>query len=319
MDSARSGRRAAAPPLVSVVVVAWNSDHELANCLASVRESSVPIQLIVVDNASRDQSAQIASDRSDLVLRNDENVGFARGVNLALPHCVGLYVLLLNPDVVVGPGAIEQMVDVIAHDTTVGLVGPNLVRPDGSADPSAARRDATLRGLAITSTGLAHMIPNLDPTAISRRGHDSDVDCISGACALLRTDLLARLGGLDETSFMYLEDQELCRSVRREGLRVRFVADARATHAVGGSTRRTSAENQVAAHLHRLDADLLAAARGREWARRVGVGLLAIQAVIAIAHGFFTKDSLRQAKWRAALRWLAMQVPHRHAPRTVPH
>jgi N-acetylglucosaminyl-diphospho-decaprenol L-rhamnosyltransferase len=307
---------------VSVVIVTWNCEATLGACLAAVRHSdAVPGQIICVDNGSSDGSADIARAGGALVIELGRNAGFPHAVNQALPHCDQPTVLLLNPDVVVEPSTIRRALGELEGDQNIGLVGANLRQPDGQADLAAARRFRTLGLLAIESIGLSRISRYFDPQYLSEheRTTSRDVPCINGAFAMTWTALLRSFGGLDETVFLYLEDQQLCRDVAASGRRVRFAADAVATHQVSAATLAARPDQQVAAYLHRIDAstELINRLQG-PWHRRAAICLWMLRVVAGWLSASLTGDKLLQARYATAARWLSHQLSRRRRPPSVP-
>lgn len=304
-----------------MILVLWNCEQELPQCLRSLAEGTdVPVEVICVDNASEDRSVEVARAQGALVVEMGTNVGFPAAVNAGLRHATMPYVLLLNPDVELRPGVLARCLEELAADPTIGMVGCNLRRVDGSPDLGAARRFRSLPGIALESLGLTRLTMRLDVQYVPDRdrARSHDVDCINGAFMFLRTDLLRRFGGMDETAFMYLEDQELCRRVWEEGLRVRFVADAVAVHVGGASTLRASAERRTVAYLHRTDADVeMIARRSGPRARLVAIALFALRSFLGLLGGAVTGDRERRAQYRATLAWLSKQLPSRTPPPPV--
>lgn len=306
---------------VSVILVLWNCEQELPQCLRSLGEGTdVPVEVICVDNASEDRSVEVARAHGARVVEMGANVGFPAAVNAGLRHATAPYVLLLNPDVELGRGVLARCLEELVTDPTVGMVGCNLRRVDGSPDLGAARHFRSLPGIALESLGLTRLTMRLDVQYVPDRdrARSHDVDCINGAFMLLRTDLLQQFGGLDETAFMYLEDQELCRRVWKEGLRVRFVADAVAVHVGGASTQRASPERRTLAYLHRTDADVeMIARRSGPGARLVAIVLFALRSLLGVLAGTVTGNHERQVQYRTTLAWLSRQVPSRTPPPPV--
>lgn len=305
---------------LSSIVVTWNSSRTLERCVRSCRAVADPMEIVVVDNASSDDSAQIAEACGAVAIRNDENRGFAAGVNIGLARCTAPLLLLLNPDVVLEPGAVERCVHLLDR-TGAGIVGANLRTPDGRPDRAAARRFKSVCTVLIEALGLPTISPMLDwqhfPTW--DRSDSREVPCVNGAFMLMRTDLLRELGGLDESVFMYLEDLDLCWRVRERGLSVWFCADAIATHVGGTSTAAGNIDQQSIAHLHRLDGTIEFVVRtGRPGTRIVVVALLVVQSLIAGVLGTFSRDRVRAARHWRALPWLARQFVRRQAPPRVP-
>jgi hypothetical protein len=303
--------------------VTWNAEPTLAGCLAAIAASrpGSPDQVICVDNHSVDESVAVARSLGVQVLELASNVGFPKAVNAAIPHCRSEYVLLLNPDVVVEPDTIERSIEALRANDGIGLIGANLRQPDGRADLAAARRFRTLGLLFVETFGLTRLSRRLDRQYLPEwdRTTSRDVPCINGAFALLRTELLRQLGGLDETAFLYLEDQELCRRVWAHGLRVRFVAEARAVHAVSAATRAARPDQQAVAYLHRIDAsvEIIRRVQGEAQAR-VALALWAIRVLLGLAGSILRRELVLAQRYRTALQWLAQQVRRRQPPPPVP-
>jgi GT2 family glycosyltransferase len=304
---------ASAPAAVDVIIVAWNSAPDLRTCLAALPPDA---RAIVVDNGSGDDSARVARDHGATVVELGRNVGFAAGVNAGLEHVTAPFTLLLNPDVVVEADTIEICRRALAADEGIGVVGPNTVQPDGTPEPPAARRDRHASHIVLESLGLTHVHKWFDRQTIRDRSHDRDVDAVNGAFMLIRSDLLRALDGLDTTVFMYLEDADLCRRVRDRGKRVRFVAEARAVHAYGTSTRRGSAAAQARAYLHRLDADIEFMRRYRPRpSAGIAVAAFTVRSLLGLVASLRLRD--RRLRYRTALAWTWQQRRGRHAPPVV--
>ncbi len=306
-----------------MIIVLWNSALELPDCLRSIADesASVPTQVICVDNGSEDESAAIAREHGAEVIEMGANRGFPAAVNAGLARARCPFVVLLNPDVELHAGTLTRCLEELTSDPGLGMVGCNLRRVDGTPDWAAARRFRSLGSVALETFGLTRLSKRLDFQYFPswRRDTSRDVDCINGAFMLLSTDLLRAVGGLDETAFMYLEDQELCRQVWSRGLRVRFVADALATHVGGAATERASDHRRTLAYLHRTDADVeLIARRHGPAARLVALALFGIRAGLGVGVGVVKGDAALRSKYLTALGWLGRQVRRRTPPPPIP-
>ncbi|MEY2458606.1 MAG: hypothetical protein QOG30_436 [Acidimicrobiaceae bacterium] len=298
---------------VDVVIVTWNSAPDLRACIESL---PAECRVIVVDNGSDDDSAELAASLHAHVIALDHNTGFAAAVNVGLGHVTSDIVLLLNPDVVVGSGAIERCIAVLSGDPSIGLVGPNTVQQNGRPEPPAARRDRRPMHIVLESLGLTHLHPWFDRQTIRERSHDGDVDAVNGAFMLMRTDVLRSLGGLDDSVFMYLEDADLCRRVRDGGYRVRFVSTAHVVHSFGTSTRRGNPDAQARAYIHRLDADVELMRRyGGRGAAGIALFAYLVRSLLGLVVSVARKD--RRLRYREALRWTVRQRRGRQAPPAV--
>jgi GT2 family glycosyltransferase len=240
-------------PQVSAILVNYNAGHELELALQSIADELAghSWEALVIDNASADGSTAVVSlfaPRARL-LQNLENVGFARGVNQGLAASTGPIVLIMNPDCRLTEGAFSALWVELEKLPACAIVGPRILDPDGSEQGNARGDPDMFTGLFGRNTRLRRMLPGL---AVSRRNVVSNVaiesgraslavDWLSGACMLARRDVLLLVGGFDERYFLYWEDADLCRRLRRRGYEVRYVPGATAIHRVGHSSRRVKA------------------------------------------------------------------------------
>lgn len=228
---------------LSVVIVSYNVRGFLAACLAGLSAAAAPLawEAVVIDNASPDGSADVvARDFPQMhLIRNGANVGFARANNQGLAASSGHYMLLLNADTVVAEGALARLVAFMDAHPEAAACSPRLLRPDGTPQPYAFGCDPTLGYLL--RRGLNRLL-------FRRPLHDwtvSDViavDWVSGACLLVRREVVDRIGGLDEQIFMYFEDNDWCLRMRQAGWKVYFNPQVEITH-IGG---QSVAENPAA-------------------------------------------------------------------------
>jgi len=221
---------------LSILVVSWNTRRLLADLLTSLIGDAVDLstQPIVIDNASADGSAEMVAGRFPQVdlIRNAENVGFARANNQGIAEAAGRYVLLLNSDTRIPPGALASLVCFMDAHPDVGACSPRLLTADGAAQAYAFGDDPSLAYLL--RRGWNRLLRNR-PLHDWGVAHTLDVDWVSGACLLLRQEALVQVGGLDEAIFMYFEDVDLCRRVRQHGWRVCYVPEIQITHLGGRS------------------------------------------------------------------------------------
>ena len=228
----------AVTPDVSIVIASWNTQRHLLDCLRSVAADAgtVAIETIVVDNASSDGSAD-AVERTfsgATLIRNRENLGFARANNIGIGHASGRYVCLMNSDVVVRPGAFGALVRFMDARPTVGLVGPRVLNPDGGLQPSCRRFPgfASSLNLALAVHRLLPNSPRFSAETMTYWPHDAErsVDAVSGCFCVARREAVSEVGLLDETFFLYNEDIDWCMRFRAAGWDVRFCPDAEAIH-----------------------------------------------------------------------------------------
>lgn len=226
-------------PLVSVVVVSFNTRDDLLRCLQSLATVTIPLEALVVDNASHDGSpAAVRAAFPDVrVLENGENVGFGRACNRGIREARGEMVLLLNSDAEVCPGAVEALVEALRTRPEAAIAGPRTVGSDGT--PQVSFGPDLTPWSEWTQARLVRGVRRRDPAALReaarRSAQDGAVDWVSGACLLARRAVLEAAGGFDEAFFLYEEDADLCRRVREAGHRVVHVPAAVVVHHLGRS------------------------------------------------------------------------------------
>lgn len=242
-------------PRLGAVIVNYNAGPDLGRALESIdRATGGSWQAVVVDNGSTDgsEAAAMAFPQVRLV-RNSENVGFARGVNQAIRHCPADRILIMNPDCQLMPESLPPLMAVLDDDPRCAIVAPRVLDPDGSPQGNARGDPDMLTGLFGRSSALQRTLSGLDVArrnVIARSAEDASttVDWVSGACMLARRDAVVSVGGFDERYFMYWEDADLCRRLRERGHTIRFAPAASAVHRVGQSSRTARARSVRAFH-----------------------------------------------------------------------
>ena len=228
---------------LSVIIVSWNTAAQLQDCIVSVL-ASLPTQVIVVDNGSTDNSVEIVTHEFPhaRLIQNQENIGFSRANNQGIAASTGRYVLLLNSDTIVKPGALTGLVEFMDTHPDVGIVGPRLLRPDSEPQAFAFGGDPTLGYLL--RRGISHLL-------LKRPLHDwktnqvKEVDWVSGACLLARREAIDQAGLLDENIFMYFEDNDWCLRIRQAGWKVYYNPHVEIIHLGGQSLKQNPAARQA--------------------------------------------------------------------------
>jgi hypothetical protein len=229
---------------LSIVILSWNTRSLLQACLRSLldQDHGVSLQIIVVDNASADGSADLVEAEFPGVQlrRNTRNEGYARGNNLGAEWAEAPLVLYLNSDTEVFPGALQSLVGFLHEHPNYGAVAPRLRSSDGSVQRSCMRfpnlRVALLydslldRLLGKTQLIRDYFMEDFDH--LSSR----DVDQPPGAAFLVRREVLDQIGGFDEDLFLFFNDVDFCQRIAAAGYRIRYVAEAVVLHHVGRST-----------------------------------------------------------------------------------
>jgi GT2 family glycosyltransferase len=244
---------------LGIVIVNYNVKDLLRDCLASVHEShgDLAFSVCVVDNGSHDGSADmVETEFPNVQVIRTENRGYAVGNNTGL-RAFGFgdaeqsepgpprHALLLNPDTIVPPLALADMVAFLDDRPDVAVAGPRLVREDGSLDKACRRGFPTPEVAAYRMFGLSRLFPK------SRRfgrynltylppDVTTEVDSVVGAFMLIRGEALARVGLLDERYFMYAEDLDLCYRIKEKGWEVWYNAEVTVLHYKGQSSKQRS-------------------------------------------------------------------------------
>lgn len=239
-------------PDLSIVIVSYNTKALVLDCLRSVfaETRSIEFDIIIVDNHSYDGTvAGVHAEYPGVrVIENPENRGFAKAVNQALAVSSGRHVLMLNSDTLVRKQALDTMVRYLDGHPDVGAVSCRQCTGDGrlyqSCFPFPSVRDH-LRYAGV----FQRVAPKTHAAMAASQAIDctrsQDVDWINGACLMVRRDLLARCGGLDEGYFMYFEDVDLCQAIHRQGYRIRHLAEADIVHLIGRSSEGSRARLAV--------------------------------------------------------------------------
>lgn len=233
------------PPDLSIIIVSWNVRELLRACLRSLEAGrhALTLEVIVVDSASADGTPEMV--RNDFpwvhLLAQQENVGFPRGNNIGIRQSTGRYLLLLNPDTEVVGDALQRMVAYLNEHPQTGVVGAQLLYPDGRVQ-SSRRRFPTLLTAFFESTWLQPLAPPsvLDRYYVRDRPDNatSEVDWVMGACLMTRREVVEQVGLLDEDYFMYSEELDWCRRIKDSGWGVVYLPAAQIIHHEGKSSEQ---------------------------------------------------------------------------------
>jgi N-acetylglucosaminyl-diphospho-decaprenol L-rhamnosyltransferase len=296
---------------VAIVIVSYNTRERTLACVRSVlaHPPAAATEIVVVDNDSADGSADALELEfpTVTVLRSGGNLGFARAVNLGARASRAEYLLLLNPDTVVRPGALPALLAFARTHPEHGVYGGRTFREDGVLDPSSCWGAPTLWSLTCFALGLSTAFagsPVFDPESLGRWQRDTvrEVPVVTGCLLLVSRADFARVGGMDERFFLYGEDAEFSLRAARAGMRPVIVPDAAIVHAVGAST---DARGRKMTMVLAGKVTLLRSA----WPplrARVGVGLLAGGVLLRAALETLTRrgDRMWMHAWRHRNDWL---------------
>ncbi len=233
---------------VSVIVLSWNTAELTLECLRSVqaafKRGEAEGELVVVENGSEDGSLERISSEfpAAVLVKNDENLGYAVGVNqgVAASSCDRL--LLLGSDARLLEGALSELVGFLDGASGYGACAPRLVGEGGETQQACAAFPRPKTAIWF-GTPLQHWFPKspeLERYFLREFDHESDADVEQppATCLLLSRDVWDSLGGMDESLWLFFNDVDLCKRMQREGLLIRFLAGTRVQHVGGASTAR---------------------------------------------------------------------------------
>jgi GT2 family glycosyltransferase len=244
MTLGRNGATASADVPVTVVVVTWQGEHLLPDCLDSLAAQTLPHRVLVVDNASTDGTRELLADRfADVeVLALGRNTGFAGGVQAALPLVDTPFIALLNNDARAEPDWLEHSVAALAAATDVAGVTARMLLWTGAHDDLDAGRGPRLinnAGVRLTPSGYGADRGGGEPDG-EFFDRPAEVFGFSGGAAVLRTGPVRSVGGMPAEFFLYYEDTDLAWRLRLGGYRIRYVPDAVVWHRHAASSDQTS-------------------------------------------------------------------------------
>jgi N-acetylglucosaminyl-diphospho-decaprenol L-rhamnosyltransferase len=235
-------------PDLSVVIVTWNSAHFIGPCLDALQANRHrPFECLVVDNASSDDTAAIIRRNYPWVtlLQPGRNLGFAAANNLALQRATGRYLLLLNPDTEVQPGALDALAGLLDRRPTAGAVGACLLNSNGTLQFS------TYRLPTAATLAWEYFLRDLRRPDDARAGRyaaadyavERPVEGLLGACLMVRRQAAEQVGFLDERFVLYCEEVDWCIRLRRAGWQLWYTPATQVVHHSGQSARLASARS----------------------------------------------------------------------------
>lgn len=236
---------------LSVIIVTYNTCALTRRCLLTVQAddpSPFTVETIVVDNGSTDATAAMLMTEFSTVrlLRNQRNEGFARGNNAGLAVASGRYLMLLNSDTELLPGALKSLIAFLDAQPTAGVCGPMLLNPDGSLQPSGRKLPTLWR--VFQDMARLYRLQRSDLYAEIGRDYSKpeQVGEVSGAAIVVRRTVYEQVGGLDPVFFAYYEDVDWCKRISDAGWSIYYVPDAKVVHLWQGTSRRLPARAYAA-------------------------------------------------------------------------
>ncbi|MBN1793432.1 MAG: glycosyltransferase family 2 protein [Candidatus Omnitrophica bacterium] len=239
-------------PILSIVIVNWNSGEVLCRCLRSIYDTvRSSFEVIVVDNDSSDDSISMIRNHFPGVrlIESGANLGFSKGNNLGTGYCTGKYLMLTNPDTILCECAADTLVAFLEDRPDVGIAGPQVVGPDGMVSFYNKRRlpnlvqDFSLLFLIEKFTNVIRArltgLPFFRDKVPPYYWRTEECEGLDGSSFIIRRALYEALGGFDETTPMYLDDIDLFYQCRKAGVKVYYVAEARVIHEGHHSTKKS--------------------------------------------------------------------------------
>ncbi|WP_405218118.1 glycosyltransferase family 2 protein [Agrococcus sp. Ld7] len=220
---------------VAAVVVTYNSEDHIDGLLDSIEPAmrGLTYSVVVVDNGSTDATREILTARSDCVVVRSTNVGYAGGVNRAVRASPpARSILMLNPDATLDAGSVATLLDVL-RKPGIGIVAPRTREADGSLSPTLRRGPTMARVGGLSFTGRPMFAERIEDAAEYRTEHE--VDWAVGAVLLVDRACYDRLGGLDESYFLYSEETDFSLRAKDAGWATVYTPAAGAMHTGGGS------------------------------------------------------------------------------------
>ncbi|MGB9706532.1 MAG: glycosyltransferase family 2 protein [Microgenomates group bacterium] len=248
---------------LSIIIVSFNVKKLLRDCIGSVirdqesgtggqgiNKKNKPVtELIIVDNGSTDGSVEFLRDLNQFpkslnlyksislkVILNNQNLGFAKAVNQGIKASRGDYILLLNPDTQVKPDTLKRLVDFAKDHPEAGVVGAQLVNPDGSIQSSVYHFPSCWRAILEFWFGQKGAY---EKYALEGK-KPIEVEAVTGAAMLIPRKTFDKVGFFDERYFMYFEDLDFCRRVKKAGLKIYYLPQVKILHHHGQSAAKMS-------------------------------------------------------------------------------
>ena len=242
-----TGNRGSGPPLVSAIVINWNTRDHLNECLASLLSGggSSELEVIAVDNNSPDGSAEMVRQKfpSVTLIENDRNLMFAGGVNSGLKRARGKYFFILNPDVLITPDSIAELAAFMDEHPDVAAASPALFYPGGEFQSEFFLRLPSFMQLFLYYTPLYSLarkstyLRSRYYEAALNRSADTDLDQLPGGCMLVSRTAVEAAGPMDEDFVLYYEDVDWCTRLSQHG-RLVLHPGVSAVHHGGGSHQK---------------------------------------------------------------------------------
>lgn len=241
--------------MLSIVIINYNSKSVLFNCLDSLKSSNFPFkyEVFIIDNCSTEKINELELEYKNFTfIYNDKNIGFASANNIGIRLAKGKYILLLNPDTIVNSGSFHPLIDYLGSHEDVGVVGPKIFNADGDIErsthsfPSLLKEffhaNEFLKSFLGYNSRIIAVIKNLTgvKSLESYWDHNSlrEVDHVTGACMMIKREVIDKVGLLDEAFFLYNEEVEWSLRIKKSGYKSVFIPNSSIIHLFGHSTKQ---------------------------------------------------------------------------------
>lgn len=219
---------------ISVIIVTYNNQNEIKECVKSILNKTSDTEIIIVDNDSKDDTRHLIKTFENKVklIESKENLGFGKACNLGVENSTGEHLVFLNPDtLILEKDSFDKLANSLEQNIDYGLVGPRIVSRDGVIQNSVRTLPTVAGAFKEYILGQKGAYDFYLPACQNL----CEVESVVGACMIIKKDIFEELGGFDRKYFMYFEDIELCKKVRSLGLRVGFLPEVAIEHAIGKS------------------------------------------------------------------------------------
>ena len=305
---------------LSIIIVNWNCANFTRECVRTIRAHThtLEYEIIVVDNASTDDSVSVLESLDIRLIRNPENLGFAHANNLGAVQSSGGVLLFLNPDTELAGPAIDRMYATLLASPAFGALGCKLLNTDKTLQTSCIQSFPTISNQVLDIEKLKLAFPNLRMWGIRALfekpgGGPAAVEAVSGACVMIRREVFERIGQFTTEYFTYCEDIDLCYETRRAGYLVGYDSEAVIVHHGGGSSRKKTDTGFGDIATREAICKFLRKTRGNLYAQtyRGAIAVSSLLRILALGVAFLTplpridREYLRFAlrKWRRILSW----------------
>ncbi len=234
--------------MIDIIIVNWNSGNLLKECIDSILQSNqtqIIGSIFIIDNASKDLSiSHLPINEKIVLIQNNSNKGFSAACNQGFKLCTSPFILLLNPDAKLFSTTLSQALECIQNKKDIGILGVQLIKPDGKIGVSCARFPTPMH-ILFDATGLSLIAPKCftPSTLMTDWDHNTSayVNQVSGAFMLIRKEVFNQIGYFDEQFFVYYEELDFSKRFIDYGGNIFFNANIKAIHEENGTTNNIKA------------------------------------------------------------------------------